>query len=111
MLFSVLSALYIASIFHIFKKRINNFLVSIPVSFLSFVDDCLLILQEKNTSKFNTNLFCSYNIITTIFNNFSPEIKHNKSEVFHFSRATKHHNPQPLNLSLLGGSILTPKEL
>jgi len=39
----VLSALYISPIFHIFEKRINNLLISIPVSLLSFINNGLLI--------------------------------------------------------------------
>jgi len=41
----ILSALFIAPIFYIFKKRINN--LKIPVLFLLFVDDGLFISQEK----------------------------------------------------------------
>ena len=107
-LFSIIS---IAPIFYIFKKRINKFLVPIPILFLSFIDNSLLIFQEKNTSKLNANFFCSYNIITTILNDFSLEIEYNKSEVFHFSRATKYHNLQLLDLSPLRGLMLILKKL
>jgi len=58
----ILSALFIAPIFHIFKKIINN--LKIPVSFLLFVDDGLFISQEKSFDKMNAHLFCSYNIIS-----------------------------------------------
>jgi len=40
-LFLILSALYVVSLFHIFKKRIID--LSIPVSLLSFVDDSLFV--------------------------------------------------------------------
>ena len=88
-LFPVLSTLYISPIFYIFEKIINNLYIPIPISFLSFVDDGLFISQKKNSLKSNTNLFSSYNIISLIFNQFRLEIKHNKSKIFHFSRATK----------------------
>jgi len=40
---SILSALYIASIFYIFKTRSKNPFKNLAVSFLSFVDDGLFI--------------------------------------------------------------------
>jgi len=42
----ILSALYVAPLFHIFKKRTMN--LSIPVSLLSFVDDSLFVSQGKS---------------------------------------------------------------
>ena len=81
---SILSAFYIATIFHIFEKRAKNFSIPIPVLFLSFVDDSLFVSQKKSYEKSNTNLFCSYNIISSLFNQFSLVIKHDKSEVFLF---------------------------
>ena len=42
-LFSILSILYITSIFHILEKRSKNLILNIPVLFLSFVDDGLFI--------------------------------------------------------------------
>jgi len=42
----ILLALYISPIFHIFEERSKN--LNIPVLFLSFVDNGLLISQEKN---------------------------------------------------------------
>jgi len=74
---SVLSALYITFIFYIFEN--NSFLIPIPVSILSFVNNGLLMSQEK-TSKSNANLFYSYNIIAILLNNFGLKIKHNKLE-------------------------------
>ena len=67
-LFLVLSALYISPIFHIFEKIINNLLISISVLLFLFVDNGLFISQEKSSLKLNANLFCSYNIITLLFN-------------------------------------------
>jgi len=106
----ILSTLYIASIFHIFEKRSKNILPNIPVFFLSFVDDSFFISQEKSYKKSNTYLFCSYNIISTPFNQFRLIIEHGKLEVFHFSRFTRNFDLPPLNLSSLGGLILWPKD-
>ena len=88
----ILSAFYIAPIFHIFKERT---LSPIPISILSFVDNRLLISQKKSYEKSNTFLFYSYNIISFLF---SLVIKHEKLEVFHFSGSTKNINLPPLDL-------------
>ena len=96
---SILSAFYIVTIFHIFEKRAKNLSIPILVLFLSFVDDSLFVSQKKSYEKSNTNLFCSYNIISSLFNQFSLVIKYDKSEIFYFSRSTKNVNPLPLDLS------------
>ena len=97
-LFPILFALYIV---FIFEKRTGNLLHDIPISTLSFVDNSLFISQKKSFEKSNVNLFCSYSIIFFLFEQFSLTIKHVKSEVFHFSRATKNFNLLSLDLSLL----------
>jgi len=51
----MLPTLFIAPIFHIFEKRINN--KKIPISSLLFVDDRLSISQEKPFDKINAHLF------------------------------------------------------
>ena len=106
----ILSALYIALIFHILEKRTKIFSIPILIFFMSFVDDGLLIIQEKSFEKSNTNLFCSYSIISSLFRQFSLVIKYNKSEVFNFSRLTKNFNPPLLDLRPLGGTILKQKD-
>jgi len=83
-LLSFLSALYIISLFHTFEKRTKNLLISIPVSILLFVDNGLLILQEKCYKKLNVSLFRSYSIIFSLFSQFGLVIEHNKSEVSYF---------------------------
>ena len=109
LLSSILLALYIAPTFHILGKRIKNFSVPIPISFLSFIDDGLLISQEKSFEKSNANLFCSYSIISSFFRQFSLVIEYDKSEVFYFSRLSKSFSPPPLDLRPLGGMILKQK--
>ena len=92
------SALYITPIFHIFEKRTKNLSIPILVLFLLFVNNDLFVSQEKNYEKSNTNLFCSYSIISSLFNQFYLAIEHDKSDVFHFSRLTKNDNPPLLDL-------------
>jgi len=93
--------------FHLFftflKKRAKNFTLNISVF---FVDDGLFISQEKTCEKSNALLFCSYSIITFLFDQFSFTIEHGKSKVFHFSKSMRTFNPSPLDLSLLKGLLL-----
>jgi len=57
----------------------------------------------------NLHLFCSYNVMSNLLDKFGLIVEHLKTEVFHFSRSYGPFNPPPLDLSLLGGPILTPK--
>ena len=84
MLSPILSVFYLSPIFYIFEKRSKN--LNIPVLFLLFVDDRLLISQEKSFKKSNTFLFCSYNIVSSLIKQFDLTTEHEKSEIFHFSR-------------------------
>ena len=110
-LFPILSTIYITPIFYIFEKRTKSLLPFIPISNLSFVDDRLLISQEKSYEKLNANLFYSYNIISSLFNQFSLVIKYNKSEVFYFSRLTKSTHYFLLDLRPLKSSLLYLKDI
>jgi len=103
----ILSTLYLSSFLYILEKHLKN--IKIPVSIISFVDDRLFISQDKAFDVSNSWLFCSYNIITNFLDKFGFIIKHSKTEVFHFSRLHGPFNPPPLNLSLLGGPILSSK--
>ena len=109
-LFPILFALYITLIFHIFERISKSLLPLIPISTLSFVNNNLFISQEKSYKKLNANIFCSYNIISSIFNQFGLTIEQNKLEVFYFSRLTKNYHPPLLNLRLLEGSLLYLKD-
>ena len=71
----------------------------IPVSFLSFIYNILYILQEKSFEKTNS-FFCSYNIISSLFEQFGLVIKHGKTEIFYFSRSHRLFNLPFLNLSV-----------
>jgi len=105
---SILTAFFIALIFHIFEKRLKN--INIPASFLSFVDDRLFISQEKSFIKTNANLFCCYNIMSLLLNQFGLIVEHEKTEIFHFSKSYRIFNPLVLDLSQISGPILQHKD-
>jgi len=106
----ILSALYLASIIKTFKKRIKNLNKEIPTDILSFVDDGLLISQEKSYSLSNSFLLCSYNIISKILIDAGLIMEHSKTELFYFTRARHPPNPS-INLSSVGGSVISPKPI
>jgi len=106
----ILSALYLAPIIKMFKKRIKNLNKEIPTDILSFVDDGLLISQEKSYSLSNSFLLCSYNIISKILIDTGLVMEHNKTELFHFTRARHPPNPS-IDLTTVGGSMITPKPI
>jgi len=82
MLSPILFAFYLSLIFHIFEKRSKN--LNIPISFLLFINNRLLIFQEKSFGKFNIFLFYNYNIILFLLEHFGLALEHGKSEVFLF---------------------------
>ena len=45
-----------------------------------------------------------------LISKFGLQVKHSKTEVFHFSRSHSTFNPPPLDLSSIGGSLLVPKD-
>ena len=63
----ILLALYLSPLFHIFKEYAKRNL-KIPVSFVFFVNDSLLVSQEKSLEKTNLLLFCRYNIVFLLLN-------------------------------------------
>jgi len=107
---SILSALYLAPIIKMFKKRIKNLNKEIPTDILSFVDNRLLISQEKSYPLSNSFLLYSYNIILKILIDAGLVIEHNKTEIFHFTRAQYLSNPS-INLTTVGGPIINPKPI
>ena len=76
---------------------------------MSFVDDGFLISQEKYFEKTNLFLFCSYNIVSSLVDQFGLTIKYGKTEIFYFFRFHGDFNPSPLDLSPIGGPTLTLK--
>ena len=77
--------------------------------YLSFVNNGLFISQNKSISHSNANLFDSYNVISSLLMRCGLVVEHEKTNVFHFSRSQGVFNPSPLDLSVLGGPILLPK--
>ena len=104
----ILSTLYLLPFLYILENRFKN--LNIPISILLFVDNGLLIVQNKSFIISNLHLFCSYNILSKLLDSFGLAIEHSKTEIFHFSRSQDVFNPPPLDLSPLGEPILWPKD-
>ena len=81
----ILSSLYLSLFLYIPENRLKN--LRIPVSILSFVDDGLIIAQNKSFDISNSQLFCSYNVLTKLLDSFGLVIEHSKTEIFHFSQS------------------------
>ena len=97
----ILSSLYLSPFL---EKHFKN--LKIPVLILSFVDNGLIIAQNKSFDVSNSQLFCSYNILSKLLISFGLVIEHSKTEIFHFSKSQGVFSLPPLDLSLLGGLIL-----
>ena len=106
---SILSALYLSPFLYILEKCLKN--LNIPIYIISFVDDGLIISQNKSIDISNSHLFCSYNVLTKLLDKFGLIIEHLKTEIFHFNRLHEFFNPPPLDLSIIGGPTLCPKDL
>ena len=104
----ILLALYLSLFLYILEKRLKN--LKIPVSFISFVDDSLIISQNKSIVILNSQLFCSYNVLSKLLDSFCLIVEHSKTDIFHFNRSHGIFNPPPLDLSTIGGLILRPKD-
>ena len=92
---------YISSIF---KKRSKN--LNIPVLFISFVNNGLLILQE-NLLKKQTSFFF---VIISSFCFYSISLNSLLNKIFHFSKSYRTFNFPPLDLGLFEGLILCSKD-
>ena len=58
----------------------------------------------------NANIFCSYNIISSLLSKYSFVVEYGKTDIFHFFKSHEAFNPPLLDLSFIGGSVLLPKE-
>ena len=103
----ILSTLYLSPFLYILEKHLKN--LNIPVSLISFVDDSLIISQNKSIDISNSQLLCSYNVLSRLLVKFGLNIEHSKTETFHFNRSHGMFNPPPLDLSSIRGPILHPK--
>jgi len=72
----ILLAIYMSLILKTFQKRIKNLKNKIPTNILSFVDNDLLISQEKSLNLSSAFLLCSYNIISNLLKHAGLSIKH-----------------------------------
>jgi len=104
----ILLALYLSSFLYILEKHLKN--LNIPVFLISFVDDRLIISQNKLIDISNSHFFCSYNVLTNLLDKFGLIIEHLKTETFHFNRSHGMFNSPPLNLSTIRGPVLCPKD-
>jgi len=102
----ILSALYITPLIRIFEHRAQA--LNLDTYIPSFVDDSLLISQGKTYNKTLLELYSSYRVVTDLMVIFGLVMEHDKSEIFHFSRAYNNSNPE-LNLSAIGAPTLKPK--
>jgi len=104
----ILSVFYLLPFLHILENQLKN--LKIPISFLSFVDNGLLVTQSKSFQLSNSHLFCSYNVASNFLLDFKLVVEHSKTEIFHFSRSICLFNHPSLDLSTISGPILCPKE-
>ena len=102
----ILSALYLSPFIYILENCLKN--LKIPIFFISFVDDGLFISQSNSLAISNSHLFCSYNVLSNLFEKFGLVVKHSKTEIFHFNRSHGTLNLPPLDLSPLRGNLLCP---
>jgi len=104
----ILSAFYLSLVFFSLENCLK--ILKIPISIIFFVDNSLFIFQNKSVSHSNANLFCCYNIISSLLMKCGLVVEHRKTDIFHFSRSHRAFNPSPLDLFSFGGPILLPKE-
>jgi len=102
----ILSALYIASLLHLFPHRAQA--LNLDTSTLFYVDDGLLVSQGRTYNKTLPELTSSYSIVSDLMASFGLVMEHDKSEIFYFSRARNDSNPK-LDLSAISAPILRPK--
>ena len=65
---------------------------------------------RKKIIKNQTQICFVVIVLFPLFKQFGLAIEHNKSEVFHFSRAMKNFDPPLLDLGPLEGPLLQPKD-
>ena len=104
----ILYSLYLFPFLYILENWLKNLKISISILF--FVDDGLIIAQNKPFDISNSHLFCSYNVLSKLLDSFSLVIEHLKTKIFHFSRSQGFFNLPPLDLSPLGRPLLRPKD-
>jgi len=81
----ILSALYLSPILHSLENCLK--ILKIPISIISFVDNGLFISQNKSISHSNANLFCSYNVVSSLLTRCGLVVEHGKTNIFYFFRS------------------------
>ena len=104
----ILLALYLSPFLYILEKHLKN--LNISISIISFMDDGLIISQNKLIDISNSHLFYSYNVLTKLLDKFNLIIEYLKTEIFHFNRSHGFFNPPPLDLSTIRGPTLHPRD-
>ena len=104
----ILSALYLSLFLYILEKHLKN--LKIPIFILSFINDGLIIAQNKPIDISNTYLFCSYNVLSKLLVDFGLVIEYGKTEVFYFNRLHGIFNFPTLDLTSLRGPSLCPQD-
>ena len=89
-LFSIISAFYIILFICIFKLRTQA--LNLNTSILLFVDNGLLISQEKIYNIILLKLYSSYRVVTNLMMLFGLIIKYDKLEIFYFSQVHNNSN-------------------
>jgi len=105
----ILLTFYLFLFLYILEKHLKN--LNIPISIISFIDNGLIISQNKLIDISNSYLFCSYNVLTKLLDKFSLIIEYSKTEIFHFNKSHGFFNPPPLDLSTIREPTLRPKDL
>ena len=107
---------FLSLIYHLFfsyiqKKNKKPFYSYFYFSSFLFINNVLFVSQERSYEKLIAILYSSYNIISSLFNQFGLVIGHNKLEVFYFSKTTEKTNHSLLDLKLASGAELKPKDI
>ena len=105
-LFPILLALYIVPLLHLFERWAQA--LNLDTFTLSYVDDGLLVSQERTYNKTLPELTSNYSIVSDLMVSFGLVMEHEKLEIFHFFRVHNDSNPK-LDLSAIGAPILKPK--
>jgi hypothetical protein len=98
----VLSVLYITLVMHGFQTHPS----SVGCNILSYVDDGTIITQSRSLSSNLEPLKKAYWVVNGLLRSFGLVLEHDKSEIFHFTKA--HHDLLP-SLALDPSTRLVPK--
>jgi len=70
----------------------------------------VFLFDKKNHLKSQILIFSVVTMLLSLLEHFGLIIEHGKTEIFYFSRSHRVLNPSPLDLNILGGSILCSKD-